>query len=181
MLFPVSETHFFTLNALGVNFWNYLVFGNDFFRWSEGSWKLSEFLYIFGILWYVHLCPIVFYWWKFHNFFCWTDAGSLSPSYQPKVGFCSSVWSRNLFSPYFFWDFSSLISPFLFSLSCKKSKLSLQSKMPKNRILFFPENKSLTDADCLYMFHYNGELAWVIYGDIINSVGIIRISFSRRI
>ena len=60
-----------------------------------------------------------------------------------------------LLTPYF----SSLISPFLFSLSCKKSKLSLQSKMPKNRILFFPENKSLTDADCLYMFHYNGELA----------------------
>ena len=136
-----STFHILWEQIMGVNFWNYLAFGNDFFRWNKGRWKSSEFLCIFGILWYVHLCPIVFYWWKFHNFFCWTDAGSLSPSYQPKVGFCSSVWSRNLFSPYFFWDFSSLISPFLFSLSCKKSKLSLQRKMPKNRILFFPENK----------------------------------------
>ena len=102
MLFPVSETHFFTLNALGVNFWNYLVFGNDFFRWSEGSWKLSEFLYIFGILWYVHLCPIGFYsqiillnWCRVALAFITTKSWFL----------CSSVWSKNPFSAYFFETF----------------------------------------------------------------------------
>ena len=30
-----------------------------------------------------------------------------------------------------------------------------------------------------YMFHCNGELVWVIYDDIINSLGPIRISFLR--
>ena len=176
MLFPVSETHFFTLNALGVNFWNYLVFGNDFFRWSEGSWKLSEFLYIFGILWYVHLCPIVFYWWKFHNFFCWTDAGSLSPSYQPKVGFFVLQCGRKTLFPLtflrlFITDIAVLI---LITMQKVEVKFTIRYFQKQNA-----KNKSLSDADCLYMFHHNGELVWVIYGDIINSLGSIRISISR--
>ena len=102
---------------------------------------------------------------------------------QPKVGFIVLQCGRDPFSLLLFLDFSSLISPLLFSLICKKAKLSLQwqifrSKMPKNQIFFFPENKSLSDTDCLYMFHYNGELVLIIYVDIIYWLGPIRISFS---
>ena len=147
-----STFHILWEQTMGVNFWNYLVFGTDFFRWNKGSWKSSGFLYIFGILRYVHLCPIVFYWWKFHNFFCWTDAGSLSPSYQPKVGFFVLQCGRETF--FFFLLFLRLsitdVAVFIFVI-----------------------------IHYLYLFHYNGELAWVIYGEIINPLKLIRISFSH--
>ena len=176
-----STFHILWEQTMGVNFWNYLVFGNDFFRWNKGRWKSSEFLCIFGILWYVHLCPIVFYWWKFHKLFCWTDAGSLSPSYQPKVGFLFfSVVEKPFFSLLFLRLFITDIAVFIFIIM-QKVEVKFTKKNAEKPDTFLPGEQSLSDADCLYMFHYNGELAWVIYGDIINSVGIIRISFSRWI
>ena len=115
-----STFHILWEQTMGVNFWNYFVFGDDFFRWNKGRWKSSEFLYIFGILWYVHLCPIVFYWWKFHKLFCWTDAGSLSPSYQPKVGFLFfSVVEKPFFSLLFLRLFITDIAVFIFIIMQK--------------------------------------------------------------
>ena len=114
-----STFHILWEQTMGVNFWNYLVFGNDFFRWNKGSWKSLGFLYIFGILWYVHLCPIVFYWWKFQ--FLLLNWCRVALAFIPTKSwfFCSSVWSRSLFSPYFFETFHHWYRRFYFHYHAK--------------------------------------------------------------
>ena len=49
------------------------------------------------------------------------------------------------------------------------------------KIEFFPRwnELSLSNAHRMYMLRYYGKLARVIYGDIINALGPIRISVSR--
>ena len=45
-----------------------------------------------------------------------------------------------------------------------------EKKISENEIFYFPDDKILCDADCADMWRY---------GDILNSLGPIRISFSR--
>ena len=51
-------------------------------------------------------------------------------------------------------------------------------KQNGRKIEFFSRgNESLSNARRMYMLHYYGKLVRVIYGDIINSLGTIRIIF----
>ena len=56
-------------------------------------------------------------------------------------------------------------------------------KQNGRKIEFFPRwnEVSLSNAHCMYMLRYNDKLVRVIYGDIINTLGPIRISVSHRV
>ena len=112
----------------------------------------------------------------------WCRGCSRLHSNQELVSLFFSVAEKTFF-PLLFWDFLLLISLFLF-LNDMQSRSSVydekfsEAKRQKNRIFVLAEN-SLSDADCMCMFHYNGKLVWVIYGDVTKSLGPIRISFPR--
>ena len=113
----------------------------------------------------------------------WCRGCSRLHSNQKLVSLFFSVAEKTFF-PLLFWDFFSAdIAVFIFKWHAK-SKFSLrweifQSKTAEKQN-FCPRGKhSLSDADCMCMFHYNGKLVWVIYGDVTKSLGPIRISFPR--
>ena len=89
-----------------------------------------------------------------------------------------SLVEKPFFSLLFLRLFITDIAVFIFIIM-QKVEVKFTKKNAEKPDTFLPGEQSLSDADCLYMFHYNGELAWGMYGDIINSVELIRISFSR--
>ena len=95
---------------------------------------------------------------------------------------CSSVWSRNFFSAYFFETFHHWYRRFYFHYYARRRSQVYNEKFSKGKCrktgYFSSGWTSLSDTDYLYMFHYNGEVVSIIYGDIINLLGPIRISFS---
>ena len=113
----------------------------------------------------------------------WCRGCSRLHSNQKLVSLFFSVAEKTFF-PLLFWDFLLLISLFLF-LNDMQSRSSVYdekfsgAKRQKNRIFSSRETYSLSDADYMCMFHYNGKLVWVIYGDVTKSLGPIRISFPR--
>ena len=99
-----------------------------------------------------------------------------------------SLFSSVVEKPFFlllFRDFSFLISLFLFLNNMQKVEVQFTMRnFPKKngrKIEFFPRRNglSLSNAHCMYMLRYYGKLVRVIYGDIVNALGPIRISVSR--
>ena len=173
-----STFHILWEQTMGVNFWNYLVFGNDFLDEIKEDGNHQSFS-VYLVFYDMYICVPSYFIDENFNFFCWTDAGSLLPSYQPKVGFFVLQCGREAFFLLTFLRlFITDIAVFIFIIM-QKVEVKFTKKNAEKPDTFLPGEQSLSDADCLYMFHYNGELAWGMYGDIINSVELIRISFSR--
>ena len=100
-----------------------------------------------------------------------------------KLVFVLQCGRENFFPLTFLRLFIADIAVFIFKWHAK-SKFSLRWEIFQRKTVekqnFCPCGKhSLSDADCMCMFHYNGKLVWVIYGDITKSLGPIRISFPR--
>ena len=69
-----------------------------------------------------------------------------------------SVVEKPFFSLLFLRLFITDIAVFIFIIM-QKVEVKFTKKNAEKPDTFLPGEQSLSDADCLYMFHYNGELA----------------------